>query len=431
VRFRYASLLALLAVACGGTESATPLPDRDAATADQPSAPDAGFVIDIPKVPDDVPTAPTDVPAPPTDVPAPPADVPAPPADVPAPTDVPAPPTDVPAPPADVPTLPTDAGAPPGDGGSLCPLTPACDAPPPAPSPTTSWRHLTTQVTVRLGSPRHRGRDMFYRVGDPQWAMAKFAYGLNDDDLNDEDVEVFLLRGCTTWERLGTARTSRDSTPHPTTDGVEDTGGRVFFRIPADRALGVGWHRLRFVVRGDHSVAEQWIRVVPEGARFVVTDLDGTMTSEENAQFVSLLTGNPPAANPGGALVMRTLMERGYEVLYLTARPEWLVQTTHTWLANNQFPRSIVHTTLGLTGALGNAAVAFKTAELNAIRTRFGSAPEIGIGNTDSDAAAYNNTGVRRRYLYRYMGDLMGGTLVNDYNALAATMQSTLAPVCR
>jgi len=285
-------------------------------------------------------------------------------------------------------------------------------------------------VTVRLGSPRHRGRDLFLRAGDPQWALAKFAYGLNDDDLNDEDVEIFLLRGCTTWERLGTARTTRDNAPHPATEGVDDTGGRVFFRIPDDRALGVGWHRIRFVVRGDHSVADQWIRVAPAGARFVVTDLDGTMTSEENAQFVSLLTGVPPAANAGGALVMRTLQARGYEVLYLTARPEWLVQTTHTWLRDNQFPRGIVHTTLGFTGALGGAAVTFKTAELNAIRTRFGSAPDIGIGNTDSDAAAYQSTGVRARYLYRYTGDLMGGTRVDDYNALAATLQST-APVCR
>ncbi|MEZ4394867.1 MAG: phosphatidylinositol transfer protein, partial [Polyangiales bacterium] len=104
-------------------------------------------------------------------------------------------------------------------------------------------------------------------------------------------------------------------------------------------------------------------------------------------------------------------------------RPEWLEATTHTWLRDNGFPRGIVHTTLGLTGALGGAALTFKTDEMAALRARFGVAPEIGIGNTDSDAAAYAGQGVRSRFLYRFSGDLMGGTLVEDYNALAASLR--------
>ena len=45
---------------------------------------------------------------------------------------------------------------------------------------------------------------------EPQWALAKFAYGLSDDDLKDEEVDVWVMRGCATWERLATAETTED-----------------------------------------------------------------------------------------------------------------------------------------------------------------------------------------------------------------------------
>ncbi len=321
-----------------------------------------------------------------------------------------------------------DAGAP--DASVACPPIPACDAPPPAPGATVAWRHLTTRLTVALGSARHRGRDLFLREGEAQWALAKFAYGLNDDDLNDEDVDLYLLRDCTRWEMLGTARTSLDSAPHAAVEGVNDTGGRVYFEIPAARRLAVGWHRVRFVVRGDHTVADQWIRVIPAGARVVVSDVDGTLTESENAALLALLTGPPPGANAGGAAMLQALVARGWEVFYLTARPEWLAASTHDWLTLRGFPRGIVHTTLGLTGATGAPAQSFKTAELAALRTRFGRAPDYGFGNTDSDVGAYVAGGVAVPYYYRYTGDVRGGTRVDDYTPLAARF-STLAPVCR
>ncbi|NIR41391.1 MAG: hypothetical protein GWO04_43630, partial [Actinobacteria bacterium] len=124
-------------------------------------------------------------------------------------------------------TVGVDAAAP-----TLCPLALACDASPPSPGPTSDWRHsVASEITVLQGAPRHRGRDLILRADDPQWALAKFAYGAADDDLKDEDVDILLLRGCgTTWERLGTATTTGDG-DHATVEGVEDTGGRVYFPI--------------------------------------------------------------------------------------------------------------------------------------------------------------------------------------------------------
>jgi len=270
-----------------------------------------------------------------------------------------------------------------------------------------------------MGAARHRGRDLILREGDPQWALAKFAYGLADDDLKDEDVAVYLLRGCgTTWEELGVVATTQEGV-HATVEGVEDTGGRVYLEIPAAQRLGPGRHRVHFVVRGDHTTADQIIEVLPADARFVVTDVDGTQTESETAEWGAVLTGADPAHNPSGPELMTAYARRGYHVLYLTARPEWLEPRTHEWLLAHGYPQGIVHTTLGLTGATGAPAIEFKQGELEALLARFPGALDDAIGNTDSDTAAYHNVGVPpdRSFLYQYDPGA-DGTRVDDYATL-------------
>ena len=234
------------------------------------------------------------------------------------------------------------------DTAVSCPPPPSCNAPPPDPGPVEDWRHsIQTPITTAQGSERHRGRDLVLRTTDPQWAIAKFAYGLADKDLEDEDVDIFLLRDCgTSWELLGTATTTEDSTSHPTIERVEDDGGRVFFPIPAAATLGVGRHRIHFVVRGDHSTADQYIQVVDGSERFVVSDVDGTLTDGELAEFLTLLTGPSPAVNPGAPAVLRALSDRGYTILYLSARPDWLTARTHEWTRERGLPDGLVHVTL-------------------------------------------------------------------------------------
>lgn len=305
-------------------------------------------------------------------------------------------------------------------GDRECALALACDAAAPDPGPEVDWRHsVATTITTSMGAARHRGRDLILREGDPQWALAKFAYGVADDDLKDEDVAVYLLRGCgTTWEELGVATTTDDEA-HPTVEGVEDSGGRVYLEIPASLRLGPGRHRIHFVVRGDHSTADQIIEVLPADARFVVTDVDGTQTESETAEWGAVLGGADPGHNPSGPELMTAYARRGYHVLYLTARPDWLSARTHEWLLAHGYPPGIVHTTLGLTGATGSAAITFKQGELEALLTRFPGALDDAIGNTDTDTAAYANVGVppERSFLYQFDPGA-DGTRVDDYGTL-------------
>lgn len=335
---------------------------------------------------------------------------------------------------------PLDAGAPPpvdaggadsgADAGALCP-PPLCDAPPPTYDPMEDWRHpVASAFTTGQGAARHRGRDLVLRESDAQWVIGKLAYGFADDDLEDEDVDVYLLRGCGgAWEHLGTATTTDDDeTPHATIERVEDDGGRVYFEIPAADRLAVGRHRVHLVVRGDHSSADMFIDVLGGDERYVVTDVDGTLTDSETAEWSTVFSGPSPTVRPGAPEALWALANRGYRIFYLTARPDWLTTRTHEWIAEPAvaLPPGIVHTTLGGTGALGGAAITFKTEEIAELSARVGEPPVVAIGNTDTDAEAYATEGVdpTRRYLYQLDGDAMGGVHVDDYFAIVPELEA-------
>jgi phosphatidate phosphatase PAH1 len=272
---------------------------------------------------------------------------------------------------------------------------------------------------------------MFYLVGDTQWVIGKFAYGVFDDDIKDEDVDVWLLRDCgTQWEKLGTAVTTYDN-QHATVEGVSDSGGRVYFTIPQNKVLGLGRHRLRLVVGGDLSAAEMFIEVVPKKMPIFVSDVDGTLTTSENAEFPALLTGNLPDAHVDAAAALRTLALKGYRPFYMTARPEFLVNRTREFLDTNGFPPGLVHTTLTLTGATGSAAAAYKTGELSMIANR-GLVPSWAFGNTDSDADAYHNGNIQpldHRIFFQFTDSIHGGKRIESYTELLGPF-TNLPNVC-
>lgn len=314
-------------------------------------------------------------------------------------------------------------------GTELCEPPPDCWAvPPPNAGPTISWEHTESYLVEGSGSPRHRGRDMFYNPGDDHWMMAKFAYGLTDWDLEDERVDLFLLRNCEgEWEPLGSATTTYEGN-HPTVEGVEDTGGRIYFQLP-DR-LPLGRHRVHMVVRGDDSRADTFIEVVEPGTPIFLSDVDGTLTTFEWERFVDFLVDSIPEVNEGAPEAFALLVERGYRPMYLTARPEFLGDRTYEFVAERGLPQGIIHTTLSATGAMGSEAVDYKTAEFATLAAR-GLVPIWVFGNTDSDAEAYDNAGIlplEQRVFFEYE-DSFGGRTISSYLELIDEFEA-LPAVC-
>jgi hypothetical protein len=196
----------------------------------------------------------------------------------------------------------------------------------------------------------------------------------------------------------------------------------VFFPIPANKKLDVGRHRIRMVVAGDHTVADQYIEVLPRGTPLLVSDVDGTLTErigvnsalvcDEESIYPALARavddGTVPNAqlHEGASALYQSVVKQGYRPVYLTARPEFLVGNTRAFLRESvrkdgrgDLPIGVVHTTLTLTGAMNAAAQSFKTNELAAFAAK-GFKLAIGIGNRMSDVGAYDATQVASKFFY-------------------------------
>jgi hypothetical protein len=288
----------------------------------------------------------------------------------------------------------------------------ACAAPAMAAPAHRSWRHaVKSRVDSAAGDPNHRGRDLFINPGAPQTIIGKLAYGVADKDLEDEDVDVFVQRDCgTSWEKLGTALSTGGGAAHATVEGVDDSGGRVYFEIPADKQLGPGRHRVRLVVAGDGSSTDLFLDIVEPKTPIFVSDVDGTLTSSENVEFVKLLQGTLPDTHPGAPEALQALAAKGYRPIYVTARPESLVQRTRDFLEARGFPPGLVHTSTSATGAgFGASAAKYKTGEL-AMLAKKGLVPAFGFGNKTSDSDAYGGAGIPKdhRIFFQITGAFEG-----------------------
>lgn len=344
---------------------------------------------------------------------------------VPANGDAPGDTSDDPGAPGSAPGSTAPGGAP----GTACVAQPSCDgASSPTLAPMRSFNHYASSAIALTGPAFHRGRDQIVSAGEPQWILGKFTYSYIDTDLDDEDVDIFVERSCAgAWEKLGSTKTTTAGA-HATVEDVKDTGGRVYFEIPKANELAPGRHRIRMVVAADHTFADLIIDVVPKGTRIVVSDVDGTLTDSETAEYPAMLKGLVPGAQPRAADALSSLAAKGYHVVYLTARPEWLTGRTTEFLKQKGFPPGVVHTTTGITGLPGAAAATFKTAELALLKAH-GHTIEWAFGNTTGDTDAYNAAEINPvdHRVFLRADDAHGGRRIEAYSEILPALAASPA----
>jgi phosphatidate phosphatase PAH1 len=272
-----------------------------------------------------------------------------------------------------------DSGSDTGGGGGGAAAIPdvQCAGTPDA-GPAGSFNHISSELISDLGSPNHRGIDLVAPASaGTQTIEGDISYTVADKALEDEDVDLFACREGA-WEKIGTART--------------DDEGHFALPLTDDARLPIGLRDMYVSVVGDRTGASFLALVAPDGAPLLVSDVDGTLTSSENAFPESLVTGGDPGVQPGAPQAYQAAAAKGMTVVYLTSRGTEFTADTRSYLAAEGFPRGPLRLSNSFVTLPGGDTVDFKTGALKSFSA--GLTIAAGVGNRESDVEAYTNAGV-------------------------------------
>lgn len=263
------------------------------------------------------------------------------------------------------------------DGVALIPDVSCAGAP--AAGATTKFHHFSSKLISALGGAKHRGIDLVASASaSSQVLRGAISYTFADKALEDEDVDVFACRAGA-WKRIGGART--------------DDEGLFSLSLSGGDRLPVGMRDMFVSVSGDRTGTRFLAYVAPEGTALIASDVDGTLTSSENAFLSTIVLGQDADVRPGAAQAFQAAQKRGYQPIYVTARGQQYTEDTRGWLARKGFPRGPVRLSPSFLTLPGADTVDYKTQTLLDLEAA-GFEVAAGNGNRATDIEAYRNAGI-------------------------------------
>jgi phosphatidate phosphatase PAH1 len=264
----------------------------------------------------------------------------------------------------------------------------------------------------------HRGFDLITPATSTKQTLSGWiSYTIADKALEDENVDVFACRSHV-WKKVGTVRTNGE--------------GHFSLSLTSTSRLPIGLRDMYVSVQGDRTGVRFLAYVAPEDSPIAVSDVDGTLTSSENAFPLSLVGGGTPDQQPNAASAYKAAATRGIQLVYVTARGNRFTADTRAWLASHGFPLGPVRLTDGFLTLPGADTIAYKTNTITALSDGFDLV--AGVGNRDSDITAYTNSGVAADRIYIKLPEFQGEVQADlaahkavgftDY----ATLKSTYVP---
>jgi LNS2-like protein (lipin/Ned1/Smp2) len=248
----------------------------------------------------------------------------------------------------------------------------------PVAGPAGDFRHFKNDVISHLGDARHRGFDLVTSADAPEQTLEGWiSYTFADKALEDEDVELFACRAGA-WRPVGTART--------------DDEGHFALGLSGDDRLPIGMRDLFVSVVGDRTGVGFLGYVAPRGTRLIVSDVDGTLTSSENAFLETIAFGIEPGARAGAPHAYDAATAKGYQLVYVTARGNQYTTATRDWLDHKGFPRGPVRLSPSFLTLPGGDTIDYKTRTIEALAAHLDVA--AGVGNRASDVTAYAHVGL-------------------------------------
>ena len=193
------------------------------------------------------------------------------------------------------------------------------------------------------------------------------------------------------------------------------------------------------------SAGENSLPSCVESKLAIVSDIDETLTTADEEFFpMQTSDGNyDPKEREGASELMQGYADRGYFIVYLTARFESLTlavtnetarQATDRWLREHEFPLQRSDLVLADMFVIGDTARAYKAAALQT-REGEGFTFRYAYGNADSDVRAYADAAIPKEDTF-IIGELAGfeGTVAvagEGWTAHAAEQLPKVHAVCK
>lgn len=259
-----------------------------------------------------------------------------------------------------------------------------CPAPGELPFQTesTGFQLRSNEALLAQPAKRHHSLDVLVNPGDDQVltgavVTGRIVFPATPSFIEGEFVSAWTYRGGT-WEQLGRAKTG--------------AGGEFTIDIADEDEFTEGTHVVYTIIEADQSCFTQLVAVWPEGTRFVIADIDGTLTSSDG-EFTTQINDQSydPKEHPGASEMMNAWFDKGYQDVYLTARPHDARVITRQWLFEHDYPLGPLSTAEEF--GFGSATATYKTEFTSQLIDDLGWEFIAGYGNSDTDFQGYIGAG--------------------------------------
>lgn len=257
---------------------------------------------------------------------------------------------------------------------------------PSAPNPPKkSFRYFGNWLLSKLYRPYHMVHDQIVLQGQTATVVGKFDYDLAlHKDLEGEYVHAYAYgTGMSGWQYLGRYTTNSD--------------GKVYVPLSGKPE---GDYVVRMVAEGDLSSATGYVTVASSGRETVLFDIDGTLTLND-FEAVGEYLGVDIADNYAYAeAVVQAYVDKGYQVVFLSARPYWVMKNTRQWFANYGIVPWHTRLNPNSDNLLNLQTEQYKTDYIRYLKNTLGLNIVRAYGNATTDINAYNAAGIPKANTY-------------------------------
>ena len=224
-------------------------------------------------------------------------------------------------------------------------------------------------------------RDFYGNPGDPQSVIGVLgvaASALQTNVLAAEPVSLWRYNESTSaWELLGRTTTAADGS----------------YSFDLGTTFDAGSHKVWAVFEAGRTCYTHSLMVWPEGTQFVLSDIDGTLTMSDDELFAEIGDPDYDQQTKGDAIeLIQAWDDKGYGLVYLTARPGDFRPMTEAWKARRGLPHGLTQFAFSL--VFDETARAYKAEFISTLVDDLGWDIVAAYGNATSDIEAYADAGI-------------------------------------